>query len=116
MEYLDLLRSQCQAIVRYGRQSKTIKLLGRLSLILEGIDVHNTGVSCQKTQAQHIERVCNRACPIHNVFLPGTSKRHSQNSKMIFTNRFPSPIGGVAFPSDFAPSIIFAVMYGLLLP
>jgi hypothetical protein len=35
---------------------------------------------------------------------------------MIFTDRFPSPIGGVAFPSDFAPSIIFAVMYGLLLP
>lgn len=29
---------------------------------------------------------------------------------------FPSPIGGVAFPSDLAPSIIFAIMYGLLLP
>lgn len=29
---------------------------------------------------------------------------------------FPSPIGGVPFPSDFAPSIIFAILYGLLLP
>ncbi|KAH6914499.1 hypothetical protein BKA70DRAFT_1369758 [Coprinopsis sp. MPI-PUGE-AT-0042] len=29
---------------------------------------------------------------------------------------FPSPVGGVGFPSDFAPSIIFAVLYGLLLP
>lgn len=29
---------------------------------------------------------------------------------------FPSPVGGVAFPSDFAPSIIFAILYGLLLP
>lgn len=29
---------------------------------------------------------------------------------------FPSPVGGVPFPSDYAPSILFAVMYGLLLP
>lgn len=29
---------------------------------------------------------------------------------------FPSPVGGVALPSDFAPSILFATLYGLLLP
>jgi hypothetical protein len=35
---------------------------------------------------------------------------------MTSTYRFPSPIGGVAFPFDYAPSIIFAILYGLLLP
>jgi len=29
---------------------------------------------------------------------------------------FPSPVGGVAFPFDFAPSILFAILYGLLVP
>ncbi|EGO25807.1 hypothetical protein SERLADRAFT_388314, partial [Serpula lacrymans var. lacrymans S7.9] len=29
---------------------------------------------------------------------------------------FPSPVGGVPFPSDFAPSVLFAVLYGLLVP
>lgn len=29
---------------------------------------------------------------------------------------FPSPVGGVLFPGDFAPSILFAVLYGMLLP
>ncbi|KAF9568237.1 hypothetical protein CPC08DRAFT_702662 [Agrocybe pediades] len=29
---------------------------------------------------------------------------------------FPAPIGGTVLPSDFAPSILFAVLYGLLLP
>lgn len=30
--------------------------------------------------------------------------------------RFPSPIGGVPFSLDFAPSIIFAILYGMLIP
>ncbi|EAU91147.2 hypothetical protein CC1G_03315 [Coprinopsis cinerea okayama7 len=29
---------------------------------------------------------------------------------------FPSPIGGAALPEDFAPSVLFAVLYGLLVP
>ncbi|KAF9462286.1 hypothetical protein BDZ94DRAFT_1166123 [Collybia nuda] len=29
---------------------------------------------------------------------------------------FPSPIGGTSFPADFAPSILFAVLYALLVP
>lgn len=32
------------------------------------------------------------------------------------TFKIPSPVGGVPLSSDFAPSIIFAVMYGLLVP
>ena len=29
---------------------------------------------------------------------------------------FPAPIGGTSLPSDFAPSILFVVLYGLLVP
>ncbi|KDR75019.1 hypothetical protein GALMADRAFT_248864 [Galerina marginata CBS 339.88] len=29
---------------------------------------------------------------------------------------FPAPVGGTALPADFAPSIVFAVLYALLLP
>lgn len=29
---------------------------------------------------------------------------------------FPSPVGGVPFPEDYAPSILFAVLYALLVP
>ncbi|KAM5543027.1 hypothetical protein V8D89_003411 [Ganoderma adspersum] len=32
------------------------------------------------------------------------------------THEFPSPVGGVPYPLDFAPSILFAVLYGLMLP
>ncbi|KAI0359573.1 hypothetical protein OH77DRAFT_1038013 [Trametes cingulata] len=32
------------------------------------------------------------------------------------THEFPSPIGGVPLDIDFAPSILFAVLYGLLIP
>ena len=28
----------------------------------------------------------------------------------------PAPIGGTSLPSDFAPSVLFAVLYGLLVP
>ncbi|KAH7908424.1 hypothetical protein BJ138DRAFT_1012834 [Hygrophoropsis aurantiaca] len=35
---------------------------------------------------------------------------------MSSTFAFPSPVGGVSLPSDFAPSVVFAVMYGLLMP
>lgn len=34
----------------------------------------------------------------------------------VATFEFPSPVGGVPFPSDFAPSVIFALMYGSLIP
>ena len=33
-----------------------------------------------------------------------------------FLAMFPAPVGGLVLPSDFAPSIIFAALYGLLLP
>ena len=29
---------------------------------------------------------------------------------------FPAPVGGTVLPPDFAPSVLFAVLYGLLLP
>ena len=29
---------------------------------------------------------------------------------------FPSPVGGLPLPSDFAPSVLFAILYALLLP
>ena len=29
---------------------------------------------------------------------------------------FPAPVGGTVYPLDFAPSILFAILYGLLLP
>jgi hypothetical protein len=29
---------------------------------------------------------------------------------------FPAPIGGVVYPPDYAPSILFATLYGLLVP
>jgi len=29
---------------------------------------------------------------------------------------FPAPVGGTVYPSDLAPSILFAILYGLLLP
>lgn len=29
---------------------------------------------------------------------------------------FPSPVGGVPFPADFAPSVVFAVLYSCLIP
>lgn len=29
---------------------------------------------------------------------------------------FPTPVGGTALPADFAPSILFAVLYALLVP
>jgi hypothetical protein len=29
---------------------------------------------------------------------------------------YPAPVGGLALPSDLAPSIVFAVLYALLLP
>ncbi|EAU91146.1 hypothetical protein CC1G_03314 [Coprinopsis cinerea okayama7 len=32
------------------------------------------------------------------------------------TVEFPSPVGGASLPPDFAPSILFAVLYGLLVP
>ncbi|KAI1791183.1 hypothetical protein LXA43DRAFT_444770 [Ganoderma leucocontextum] len=32
------------------------------------------------------------------------------------THEFPAPIGGVPYPLDFAPSILFAVLYGLMVP
>ncbi|TFK77614.1 hypothetical protein K466DRAFT_508294, partial [Polyporus arcularius HHB13444] len=32
------------------------------------------------------------------------------------THEFPSPIGGAPFPIDFAPSILFCVLHGLLVP
>ena len=32
------------------------------------------------------------------------------------THEFPSPIGGVPYPIDFAPSILFSVLHGLLIP
>ncbi|KAM5543025.1 hypothetical protein V8D89_003409 [Ganoderma adspersum] len=32
------------------------------------------------------------------------------------THEFPAPVGGVPFPLDFAPSILFAVLYGLMVP
>ncbi|RDB16755.1 hypothetical protein Hypma_002387 [Hypsizygus marmoreus] len=30
--------------------------------------------------------------------------------------KFPTPVGGTPFPSDFAPSVLFAALYGLLVP
>ena len=32
------------------------------------------------------------------------------------TFTFPSPVGGVSSNDDFAPSILFAVLFGLLVP
>ena len=32
------------------------------------------------------------------------------------THEFPAPVGGVPYPLDFAPSILFAVLYGLMVP
>ena len=32
------------------------------------------------------------------------------------THEFPAPVGGVPFPIDFAPSILFAILYGLMVP
>ncbi|PIL33538.1 hypothetical protein GSI_04161 [Ganoderma sinense ZZ0214-1] len=32
------------------------------------------------------------------------------------THEFPVPVGGVPYPLDFAPSILFAVLYGLMVP
>lgn len=32
------------------------------------------------------------------------------------TFTFPSPIGGVSFHDDLAPSVLFAVLFGLLAP
>ena len=32
------------------------------------------------------------------------------------SSRFPTPIGGTPLPVDFAPSIFFAVLYGVLSP
>ncbi|KAI0793242.1 hypothetical protein C8Q75DRAFT_551460 [Abortiporus biennis] len=32
------------------------------------------------------------------------------------TFKFPSPVGGAPFPIDYAPSIVFSVLYGLLVP
>lgn len=29
---------------------------------------------------------------------------------------FPTPVGGTLLPTDFAPSILFAVLYALLVP
>lgn len=29
---------------------------------------------------------------------------------------FPVPVGGTVYPNDFAPSILFATLYGLLVP
>lgn len=29
---------------------------------------------------------------------------------------FPTPMGGTALPADFAPSIVFAILYGLMVP
>lgn len=29
---------------------------------------------------------------------------------------FPTPIGGTALPADFVPSIVFAILYGLMVP
>jgi hypothetical protein len=29
---------------------------------------------------------------------------------------FPTPVGGTPFPEDFAPSIVFAILYALLIP
>ena len=30
------------------------------------------------------------------------------------SSRFPTPVGGTALPVDFAPSILFAALYGIL--
>lgn len=32
------------------------------------------------------------------------------------THEFPSPIGGVPYPIDFVPSVLFSVLHGLLIP
>ena len=32
------------------------------------------------------------------------------------SSRFPTPVGGTPLPVDFAPSIIFAVLYGIISP
>ena len=32
------------------------------------------------------------------------------------THEFPSPVGGVPFPVDFAPSVLFACLYALTAP
>jgi hypothetical protein len=29
---------------------------------------------------------------------------------------FPAPVGGVVYPPDYAPSILFATLYGFLVP
>lgn len=32
------------------------------------------------------------------------------------SSEFPSPIGGIPFPHDFAPALIFTILYALVVP
>jgi hypothetical protein len=36
--------------------------------------------------------------------------------RSIMSSRFPTPVGGTPLPVDFAPSVLFAVLYGILSP
>lgn len=76
-----------------------------------------SAVSCQSRLPQHSlpENGCSNReklaqapepCRIHTVLKAPCAPM----------TMFPAPVGRFIFPSDFAPSIVFAILYGLTLP
>ncbi|EGO00256.1 hypothetical protein SERLA73DRAFT_160202, partial [Serpula lacrymans var. lacrymans S7.3] len=53
---------------------------------------------------------------LQRVYVLSRNLKRAYTVTMASNIAFPSPVGGVPFPSDFAPSVLFAVLYGLLLP